>query len=340
MASSMSMKQIAGLINERSVDRPFGKLQRIRKNRNGGKRLANRYPFRDVHSDWACHHGGRPELQFNFGDEPGDRLRHGVAFSFKQSQTLPDYKVLLPKVERFNEFLRVNPDYYSDLLMWHWDDNNHDRSPSEQRPAPIPNELVQEGFFVFMGKMQPRVGFDVEEILADYDRLLTLYNFVEGTSHFPEVSDVSTGLKFRSGHHVLPPSTEASQKGGTLDVNLRHGQIQTRLHSHLCTKYGEDNVGTEIPAVGGKIDVVVRQKTNYTYYEIKTGLSARACIREGLSQILEYSYWPGATQATELVIVGEPELDAKSTKYLHQLRKQFVLPVSYAQFDFDSGRIR
>jgi hypothetical protein len=40
------------------------------------------------------------------------------------------------------------------------------------------------------------------------------------------------------------------------------------------------------------MDVVVRLGIRYWFYEIKTALSARACIREALAQLLEYSYWP------------------------------------------------
>ena len=84
------------------------------------------------------------------------------------------------------------------------------------------------------------------------------------------------------------------------------------------------------------IDVAVRQGGDYTYYEIKTGLSAQSCIREALGQLLEYSYWPGGQSAAQLVIVGEPPLDDNARDYLETLRVRFSLPVKYKQFDMDS----
>jgi hypothetical protein len=67
--------------------------------------------------------------------------------------------------------------------------------------------------------------------------------------------------------------------------------------------------------------------------EIKTAMSARGCIREGLAQLLEYSFWPRAQVADKLVIVGEPALDEDSHKYLTTLRQRFSLPLEYQQFD-------
>ncbi len=79
-----------------------------------------------VSKEWTFHRGGRKELQFNVGLEPleGKRyLRHGVAFSFEPTRD-PNWddlvKELVPKVPRFNEFLRIHPDEYRDLRMWHW----------------------------------------------------------------------------------------------------------------------------------------------------------------------------------------------------------------------------
>jgi hypothetical protein len=77
---------------------------------------------------------GDRELQFNVGFEPPERLRHGIAFSFQASQTLPNpEEVLIPKVARFNEFFTVNPHQFPDMLMWHW--IRGERFESDHSPA-------------------------------------------------------------------------------------------------------------------------------------------------------------------------------------------------------------
>lgn len=62
--------------------------------------------------------------------------------------------------------------------------------------------------------------------------------------------------------------------------------------------------------------------------------------------MLEYSCWPGAQMAEELIILGEHTLDADSKHYLAILRKRFSLPIEYQQFVRDklvsrsNGRVK
>jgi hypothetical protein len=44
--------------------------------------------------------------------------------------------------------------------------------------------------------------------------------------------------------------------------------------------------------VGTVIDVVVKMKNEYWFYEIKTALTPRACLREATGQLLEYGFGP------------------------------------------------
>ncbi len=98
---------------------------------------------RFVEKGWTFHIGGRTELQFNVGLEPlegTDHLRHGVAFSFEPSRDYPWndlIKVLRPKVERFNEFVRRYPDEFLDLRMWHWR-----KIRRQEERAPRPNAVA------------------------------------------------------------------------------------------------------------------------------------------------------------------------------------------------------
>lgn len=91
---------------------------------------------------------------------------------------------------------------------------------------------------------------------------------------------------------------------------------------------------------GGEIDLVVRQGEKFWFYEIKTSISARACIREALPQLLEYSFWPKAQVAERLIIVGEPEPDDETRSYLGALTKMFSLPIEYQRFDLAKGKVR
>jgi hypothetical protein len=128
-------------------------------------------------------------------------------------------------------------------------------------------------------------------------------------------------------------SSKISQAQRELDVSFRHNDLQEILYRRLSHKYGSENVGTEIPnGVGTKIDVVVRQVHEFWFYEIKTAHSPRACLRQAISQLLEYAYWPGSKEEpSRIIIVGESALDKESAEYLSTLRKRFSLPIEYEQ---------
>ena len=138
----MTIARIADELDRRSVGWRIGGLQDIRKELKGRKRRVPGRIFgaQTVFGKWAFHLGGRHELQFNIGlEELGDVsfLRYGVAFSLEASRTLPDVASLFPKIDRFNEYLRVYPDQLADLRMWHF--VKHLRS-DDYFTSPIPPE--------------------------------------------------------------------------------------------------------------------------------------------------------------------------------------------------------
>lgn len=91
-------------------------------------------------------------------------------------------------------------------------------------------------------------------------------------------------------------------------------------------------MGTELAnGVGASIDVGVRHAEGFWFYEIKTYQSPRACIREAFGQLVEYSFWPGAQEATRLTVVGESPLDQDGEAYMNRLRTEFSLPIHYEQ---------
>src|SRR6266581_5486850 len=131
-------------INARAEPYLVRRLQEIRQRL--GKKLLHTTKLlhtRFVEKGWTFHIGGRTELQFNVGLEPlegTDHLRHGVAFSFEPSRDYPWndlIKVLRPKVERFNEFVRRYPDEFLDLRMWHWR-----KIRRQEERAPRPNAVA------------------------------------------------------------------------------------------------------------------------------------------------------------------------------------------------------
>ncbi|MFL6390411.1 MAG: hypothetical protein ACJ71U_23245 [Terriglobales bacterium] len=339
---ALTLQAVVTEVNERAQGSPFGGLPEWRKAHKGMKILPGT-PFysglKKEERDYVFHVGGLSELQFNLGFEDVHGVttfRHGVAFSLQTTRELPTISPLIPKIARFNEYLHVYPEVFTGLEMWNWSDGGR----SDNYPvAPIPDSQVNEQTFIFIGRLQPANAIHIGMILDDFNRLLPLYEFVEGAATFPAQAPQSQrkGFVWSPGNKARVTATAFERSAQTVDKLLRHNQIQPALFDYLKSMYGDCVSGEQPTADGTYIDVAVCQSGEYTYYEIKTGLSAQSCIREALGQLLEYSFWPGAQSAIRLVIIGEPPLDKRAKAYLESLRRQFSLPVEYRQFDMNSS---
>jgi hypothetical protein len=332
--TSRDLRSIVDEVNLHAKTHPMGKLQEIRKTLKGLKRLPSRTIFAPytTFDKWAFHNGGRRELQFNIGIEHSevDELRYGVAFSFQTNQSLPNIDVLIPKVRLFNDFLKLYPEQFAEMRMWHYQGT---RRSSDYMPTSIAPELIVEGNFVFLGKRSRAQEVDYQLLLDDLHSLLPLYKYTESFGKLPPIStSIVNPFEFRAGLKPRTPSTKVSLAQRELDVNLRHNVLQGALHRRLVKKFGAENVGGELPSgVGTKIDAVVSHNGKFRFYEIKTAKSPRACIREALGQLLEYAFWPGSQEASPLTVVGETALDKDGAEYLRRLKERFSLPIQYEQ---------
>jgi len=334
----VGVPEIAKAINDQAKGFKIAALQEWRKQQNGLLKSPTRKIFGEstIFPQYAFHTGGRREIQFNIGIEQLNKkqyLRHGVAFSLEPSQSLPDINLLLPKIKKFNDYIEEAGKEFADMKMWHFDSDrrSEDYSVRQVRPAQF-----GPGNFIFMGKLQSLDQADIKLILRDFDRLMPLYEFVEGSEEMRIAPDEgeANGPEFVPGCSVKKSKSTMTIAERTLDVNLRHNDIQWGVHKHLVKIHGYQHVRTEHPTIGGKkIDVAVKTADYFNIYEIKTSSSLRSCIRDAVGQLLEYSHWPGSQQATKLVVVTESECDPESRKYLKSLRERFNIPIYHQKYD-------
>ena len=341
---ALTLQEVVTELNTLARHHDIGTLPEWRRARHGLTRPPTTSLFFstvDPNRSWAIHAGGLIELQFNVGFEEAEGqnvFRHGVAFSLQPTRELPDIAPLLPKIERLNEYLRVYPNAFEGLSMWHWQKGRRSENYSV---GLIPNELITRDTFIFIGTQQPANEIDVDWILEDFDRLLPLYQFVEGELTFPRPFNATRTFEWTPGNKARAPRTAFTREAISVDKALRHNIVQAALFEHLQSIHGDNASGEQSFANGIRVDVVTRDGdgTKYVYYELKTGLSARSCIREAIGQLLEYSYWPGALMAHRLVIVGEAKYDEEAKVYIEKLRKDFSLPLYYQEFDMKSRRL-
>ena len=334
------IEKLADDLNQKSQNYEIGKLQDIRKKLKGIQRKPTNFIFHQnsISKDktYAFHSGARnkDEIQFNIAEEKGKNdtsfIRHGIAFSLQLSRTLTSIDGLIPKIRRFNDYVRHHSGDFASYRMWHW--NSHSGRSGDYYPSPIPSELVVEGMFIFLGKRVPQPEVDITAILSDFDRLLQVYEFVE--SEDVNVTSVRgyPPFEFTAGNSRKAASTTTTRYERILNVQLRHNDIQEKIFARLTREYGAESVGTEQPnGIGGRIDVVVKTKERLIYYEIKVGSCIRSCIREAIGQLLEYSYWPSTKIPSELIIVGEAPNTEEAKQYLSRIESLIGIKLSYLQ---------
>lgn len=123
--STPTIHAIAEELNERARTHPIGTLQEFRKHRLETELF--RVNTQTTQEYWACHWGGRTELQFNIGLEGSSKLRHGVAFDFEPSRSYAPAEliaILTPKVKLFNRFVQDHSEICTDMELWAWDCKN------------------------------------------------------------------------------------------------------------------------------------------------------------------------------------------------------------------------
>lgn len=341
----MTIWEVSEKINQLAYKYKMGNFQNIRKELKNFKRVTSKNIFskRSIKDDkhiYAFHSGGRKEIQYNIGyEEEYDLFRYGLAFSLKTSKFLRDISFFKPKINKYNTFLYNTPLFFSNLRQWYYE---KDTKGYFGKPKQIEEQLIKKGTFIFIGKyfdkkMSELNNSDFKEILTTFDKLLDLYIYVEKNSDtvVDLLPNSNNKFIFKPGHRKSIEHTKASHTQGETEIDLYHNKIQTNIFNQLAQKYGRNNVGTELPSgTGTNIDlVVVKDKDNIVFYEIKTHESIRICIREALSQLLEYAYWSDGKNAQKLIIVSKNEITGAAKNYLNKLRKDFQIPVFYQRYN-------
>lgn len=334
----MGIPELAAALNVAAGDYEIGQLQSIRGQLHGLRRVSTTlFSNQSTFENYAFHAGARnwSELQFNIGVEHihGEPVvRHSVAFSLQQSRTVPSIDPFREKILRFNDYVRSNPEDFSDLYMWDYQQRGRERERSPDRPVtPIDESLIENGAFIVLGRWVPAGTESVQAILEDFDRLLPLWRYVESVQ-----SEGRSRLEasFEPGCPKFLTRTMAAISDKTVDVALRHKYVQIALYKELCREHKKKNVRMEHPLeFGVYVDGAVRNGSQLEFYEVKIAPTVQSCVRAALGQLLEYAFWPDSDRAMDLIIVGEQEPDDESRMYLQYLRDRFSLPVWYRRMD-------
>ena len=199
------------------------------------------------------------------------------------------------------------------------------------------NKIPAKNFFNL--KFKPE-DLELLDSLREFSKLDSYVNAFYYTNLYDWQDDSESlsdevSFNFSSGHNPRKVEGTRSTTAASKKTVLLHNQMQDHIYEQLKKKYGEENVGTENQtATGARIDVVVRTGEKYDFYEIKTRNFAKPCIREALSQLMEYAYWQGkGEEVNRLIIVAPAKLGSDERRYLKYLRQTFCIPICYWTYD-------
>jgi hypothetical protein len=331
-----SISEIARSLNLSCADYEVGRLQEVRSSFTGKRQMRSvifDVPSKGVNEEagWAFHYGGRSEIQFNIGFEADfDRFRFGLAFSLEPSQFVSDVVAqLAPKVERFNELVRSEPDLFSEWRMWVWCGSQLLKPETAVRF--ITADEMKSGNFIFLGRHVKTHSIDIPNVLKTFDELMPVYRFVEG---HPEalinLRDDVSGFSFYERFEVPEGDVTDRSPQQATSVNLRSRWLTVALRHVLKEEQPEARFGTEIPSgSGGRIDLVVKTIDGFfDLYEVKPATAARHAIRQALPQLLEYAFRSENPKVRNLYIVSDGQLDNVSENFLSKLRARNI-PIYY-----------
>lgn len=132
---------------------------------------------------YAFHHGGRDEIQFNVGEEVigGEKVtRVSLSFSLEPSQSLHHPVDELERFRRsFNYCLKIHPEFFRGFKMWYYRDGFRYGNYAVQE---IPEDWFQINTFISLGVIIEKPLSQLNEadystILEDFDKLLPIYQF-------------------------------------------------------------------------------------------------------------------------------------------------------------------
>ena len=176
---------------------------------------------------------------------------------------------------------------------------------------------------------------DLPLLISDEDKTIsaTYYTTLLNKKSNP-VLDITEDFIFTAKHNPQKRNSTANYGKRLSEINKLHPKIQDFCYQEFVSQFGEQNVGTEqSTGYGTFIDLVVKHNSQFTFFEIKTNNSIRICIREALSQLLEYGHFPDKNNATKFVIISQNTIDRNTKKYLNNLRLLYKIPIYYRQFD-------
>ncbi|MCI5831162.1 MAG: hypothetical protein SPJ89_06435 [Treponema sp.] len=282
----VSIKTIAAELNKASKNYRIGNIQKIRKEILGFDRSHVKSIFNknSINGYYTFHDGGRKELQFNIGYEE-EMFRYGIAFSFVIDRTLTDSRILIPQVERLNSIIKNEAFRFDDYKM-HKYCNDSGQWEESSPVSEITEDDIKKKKFVFIGKYQDKYN-GPDEVLKVFDDLFDIYIEVinqknVSVSSYTKKEEIDFAFDSKRKRKLPEKRNLKVTSYEYLNLRVRHSYLQCKLIEKLEKKYGKENISVENYVGNYRIDMVVKDKDSFYFYEIKTANTPRKCVIEAI----------------------------------------------------------
>lgn len=197
----------------------------------------------------------------------------------------------------------------------------------------FPKESLQE----LLSELVP---LSDQEIIKTYHYKLLRKEVAGMDEQFDQ--DTDREFSFDSGS-TKPATTKSGPRlrsRAEVEIEYRHNDLQSKFLLFLQHQFGEDNVKRECRTFGGcRIDIVRKSSSGFVFYEVKVYNSLRLSIRESLGQLLDYCFFPGRSDAEEILLVSDVQPDEDDKLYLKTIRGLLAISFSYIHFDLVRNEI-
>ena len=141
---------------------------------------------------------------------------------------------------------------------------------------------------------------------------------------------ITTKRKSRKG--TKTKNTENQSRKGTEEYIAKqfHNELQEKLEIYLSNKFGDKNVILE----ENYVDVKVSQPEKIYYYEVKTAGFAEDCIKQGIGQLLSYSFFENDPREKYLIIFGKNKATLAEIDFINYVKNRLKgLNFNYLSLD-------
>ena len=162
-----------------------------------------------------------------------------------------------------------------------------------------------------------------------FEKIFGSYASLESTASSETLdSDEGDGAEPLEEDRINEKNTESMIRTVSYSaiISQTHNKIQNAFAKNLKEQFPDDVVRTE----SNYVDVKRENATDIFLYEVKPFNSAYRCIREGIGQLLDYSFsLKNSEKQVHLIIVGMVKPNDHDKKFIKFVKKGLNLPFEY-----------